>query len=606
MPRNDDISLILAKAKMKGFFPDLASEELDAIQGYANTLFGDDASLNSIFPKPVDMQVFTSSGTWTKPLGAKAVQVLCISGGGGGGSGRRGAAATIRAGGGGGAGGAASGLMLRASDLTATVAVTVGAGGNGGAAITVNDTDGSIGTAGSISSFGPYCRNVFGGAAGNGGTATGANGGAASTNAGGIGPSAGGGNASTTGAAGGTGGGSGSVSSGFQFAGCGGGAGGGITSANAASAGGNGGNAAYANNSGGVAGVVDAAIPTAINSPYPGIGGGAGGGAGSITTNAQAGAIGGKYGGGGGGGGASVNGFNSGAGGAGANGVVIVTTYFDSVPNDSGLWVAKGDSLTAGTGGAGTTYPGILSGLLGTTVTNTGVGGEISTQIAARANDVVTKLTATGNSIPASASVVVTTDSNIPSAQGSAISGTVAGIRGTLTYSAGTISFVRQEAVASAITIPSGSVFVTDLGSSLANLRQIIWVGRNNYTDPTTVLADIANIVANNKTGKYIVLSVLNGDYPLERAGNSAYNTLVSLNKQLGTIYGNKYLDIRRYLIDHGLADAGITPLAQDITDMAQDTVPVSLRFDTIHLTAAGYTVVGTQVYNKIVSLGWS
>lgn len=50
--RNDDFSLILAKAKMSGFFPDVKNSELDAIQAYADALFADDKSLNSAFVRP--------------------------------------------------------------------------------------------------------------------------------------------------------------------------------------------------------------------------------------------------------------------------------------------------------------------------------------------------------------------------------------------------------------------------------------------------------------------------------------------------------------------------------------------------------------------------
>lgn len=49
MPRNDDISLIIAKAKMNGNFPDVKDEELDAIEQYAKTLFGDDAALTASY-----------------------------------------------------------------------------------------------------------------------------------------------------------------------------------------------------------------------------------------------------------------------------------------------------------------------------------------------------------------------------------------------------------------------------------------------------------------------------------------------------------------------------------------------------------------------------
>ena len=57
---------------------------------------------------PTDVQTFTANGTWTKPTGAKSVEVIVVGAGGGGGSGARTAAANTERGGSGGGGGAVS------------------------------------------------------------------------------------------------------------------------------------------------------------------------------------------------------------------------------------------------------------------------------------------------------------------------------------------------------------------------------------------------------------------------------------------------------------------------------------------------------------------
>jgi hypothetical protein len=274
----------------------------------------------------VQVDTFTSSGTWTKPAWAKKVSIYCLSGGSGGGSGRRGATTNARGGGGGGAGNTYSVLFAQASDLTSTVSVTVGAGGTGGASITTDSTNGNSGGTSGASSFGSYIATV---------PLPGADGG---TTSGGAGASA---NSSNNGLLGGS-----------EIIGRSGFTGAGTNRTNSLGAFGS---LSAIGGAGQSANITTTAVgaehkPTNYVSCFPSItygtagtdGGNGGngsnnvfgyvyigtaGGSGSYKTGQATGAGGnGGYGAGGGGGAASDNGFASGAGGNGGGGLVIVVT----------------------------------------------------------------------------------------------------------------------------------------------------------------------------------------------------------------------------------------------------------------------------------------
>ena len=257
---------------------------------------------------------------------------------------------------------------------------------------------------------------------------------------------------------------------------------------------------------------------------------------------------------------------------------------------------ANGDSLTAGSGTTTGGYPTVLSNETACPIYNSGIGGQISTQIAQREGGTPFTITVSGNQIASGGNSVTAINGSAPTgcatncsalplstAAGNgpnSLTGKVCTYHGTLSRvgTSGTPSgfetytFTPDFTSGGPYSCAAGSTFTPD-NVLYASYPQLIWAGRNNYSSASQVQTDIASMVATSTSGLFNVLSVLNADY--EPAGSANYNTIIGLNAALGTTYGSKYLNVRSYLVSNFNASNLV-----DAYEHAQawDIIPYSLH----------------------------
>jgi lysophospholipase L1-like esterase len=135
----------------------------------------------------------------------------------------------------------------------------------------------------------------------------------------------------------------------------------------------------------------------------------------------------------------------------------------------------------------------------------------------------------------------------------------------------------------------------------------IIWMGRNNLTDPGRIESDVQAAVKSLGSNRFVVLTILNGDFAgTEAKGSPGYNTILDINRSFAFRYPRNFLDIRSYLVS--LYDPN-NP--QDVADHNRDIPPSSLRahwsggIDLLHLSPEANGKVAQRVAEFITTRGW-
>lgn len=253
-------------------------------------------------------------------------------------------------------------------------------------------------------------------------------------------------------------------------------------------------------------------------------------------------------------------------------------------------------------------------------VVNLGAGQEDSTTILGRSG-VVPYVTAADFIIPAgkeSVSISIVSESGktvTPLTAGNAGVNpvTIAGVEGTLTRTANSqgwsqysYQFTRLEE-GQETQVPKGTEVVTACKEEYRDYIHIVWLGTyGEFTNPETLVSETKALLS-RQTGnseRYLVI----GPCTYKGTWNPQLTySMDAIDSAMLQAFGNRYINLRKYLIEDGLRDAGITATKTDTTNISQGNVPDSFRSNAggADLNGVAYGLLGKLVYERMELLGY-
>jgi hypothetical protein len=177
-------------------------------------------------------------------------------------------------------------------------------------------------------------------------------------------------------------------------------------------------------------------------------------------------------------------------------------------------------------------------------------------------------------------------------------------VEGNISYDSETCYFTRAEAGTS-VEITKPTPIIPHNAIDRKDDMQCIFVGTNGgwlttVDDAETriekLISEIDMMIDHNTSGQYIVIGM---HYYYSWV---LYNglTVDALETALLRRYGMHYINLREYMVNYGLDDAGLTPTEEDTEAIAKGEVPPSLlHTDKIHGNEKFYEILANLVYEQ-------
>ena len=190
---------------------------------------------------------------------------------------------------------------------------------------------------------------------------------------------------------------------------------------------------------------------------------------------------------------------------------------------------------------------------------------------------------------------------------------TIAGVQGTLTRISDPLrwnhhiyEFTRLEA-GTEVSVEKGTKIVTAVTDAYQDYIHIVWLGTyDNMVTPEKLVSDTKALLKrqNVNTERYLVIGpcTTNGTWSTIYSSN-----IDAIDSAMLQAFGDRYINLRKYLIEDGLRDADISATSQDKQSIVGGKIPNSFRSNTsgADLNGVAYELLGKLVHERMDRLGY-
>ena len=172
-------------------------------------------------------------------------------------------------------------------------------------------------------------------------------------------------------------------------------------------------------------------------------------------------------------------------------------------------------------------------------------------------------------------------------------------------YNSSYTYFFTRTAPGGEVTVPAESVIETAASEMYKNYIHIVFIGTyGEYDTADDLVQQVKTLLARQtqNSERFIVI----GPYSVSGWTSSSYQ-LDAIDTAMLQAFGNRYVNVRKYLLGDGYRDAGMSPTYEDSFSISNDAVPPSflVSSNTVELNSTAHKLLGKLVFSRMESLGY-